>query len=153
MSQKTPVNYALLLLKIRDRSTEEIRAKMRRKGFLESEITKTVDFLNDRKFLDDRKFAANYLKSQINNYPQGKRRLYAKLRQVYLPDDIITETLANIDSDGERQMAADAAERWLNKHQNVPAEEIKIKLSRYLAERGFNWEIAEEVIKILEYRL
>lgn len=144
--RNSPLNYALMLLKIRDRGSQEIRVRMQRKGFIEEEIVTTIRFLEEQKLLDDRKFAENYLKSQLARSPQGKRRLYAKLKQTHLPNDIINEALNDIDSKTEAELAKEAAEHWLERNNNVPEEEIKPKLSRYLAGRGFGWDTVGDII-------
>lgn len=146
----SPRNYALMLLKIRDRGTEEIKLKMRRKSFSESEIDETIKFLSEKKFIDDDKFARKYLQSQINRAPQGKRRLYAKMKQVYLSNDVINQTLKLIDADKEKDLAAEAASQWLLRNSRLPKEEIKPKLSRYLAGRGFGWDIVGDFINNIE---
>lgn len=147
-SQKlTPFNYALKLLQLRDRSQGEIEEKMKQKSYLEEEISATISKLGELEFINDRKFAASYVRNQLMLKPQGKRALWIKLKRLRLSDEIISEVLDKLDNKAESIQAHAAAERWLNQHRNLPDEERKVKLSRYLAGRGFGWETVKRVLE------
>jgi regulatory protein len=142
---KKPIDYALFLLKIRDRSSGEIKEKMRQKGFSDQEIAETTNFLLDRGFLDDEKFARNYINFQLKIKPQGKYRLQMKLKQLYLPDEIIKEAILEYSPDEEITQAVELAEKWLGRKSGLEEAEKREKLARYLAGRGFNWDTVKKV--------
>ena len=140
-----PVDYALFLLKLRDRSVGEIRDKMKRKDFSESEIQKTLDFLIEKNFVDDERFARNYVRNKLLEKPVGKYYLTNKLRQKFISTEIIEKTLLAV-KEGEANVALEAAERFLRRNSNLPKEKIYQKLSRHLISRGFGWEEVKVVV-------
>ncbi len=148
-----PLEYAFWLLELRDRSIGEMEEKFRRKEFDQQEITETMKFLIDKNFLDDEKFAANFVRFKKSVKPVGKYYLQQKLMAKKIPKEIIEKTLAeNID---ELSEISELADRWLVKHcgprpkaDQPMAEKEKIyqKLTRHLLSRGFEWEKVREVI-------
>ncbi|MFA5927471.1 MAG: regulatory protein RecX [Patescibacteria group bacterium] len=140
-----PKEYALRLIKIRDRSTGEIRAKMRQKGFCDDEIESVVSWLNERSFLDDKKFVAQYIKNQLAFKPQGKFSLRMRLKKLHVADDLVDEALSSLSASTERGLAREAASKWMERKKIDPAEAFE-KLGRYLTSRGFGWDITKSVL-------
>ncbi len=145
MENKKPLNYALFLLKIRDRSSGEIKDKMVRKGFSSEEVKKAVDTLFEHQFLNDEKFAKSYVRSQIGRKPRGKYQLAAKLKKLHIDNEIIENTFNGLEID-ETALAKLSAENWLRKHGSVPQEKIFGKLGRYLVGQGFGWEAVRKIL-------
>lgn len=56
MAIKDPIKYAFLLLKFRFRSEQELRKRMKVKGFSEEDVEKTVNFLKEKGYLNDKIF-------------------------------------------------------------------------------------------------
>ena len=81
MKRLTPRGYALYLLKLRDRSVGEIETKLKGKGFLESEISETTEFLVEHNFLNDERFARNFVKQKLLSRQQGTHLIRQKLRE------------------------------------------------------------------------
>mgnify|MGYP001598281383 FL=1 len=147
MNRKKPIEYALYLLKIRDRSSGEIRQKMKRKDFSEREISEVLAFLDQKKFIDDEKFVRNYIRYQLDQKPQGKFKLKIGLLALKVPGEMIDRALSEYGSDEEKLMAKESAEKWLNRKKSIKKEEKRDKLARYLAGRGFGWEIIRSVLE------
>lgn len=136
--------YAFWLLKLRDRSIGEMEEKLCRKEFDQKEIAQTIAFLVERDFLNDERFAKNFVRFKKGVKPVGKYYLRNKLLGKKIPSDIIEKVLSeNIDDIEE---ISDAADQWLSQHKNIPKEKIYQKLSRHLLSRGFEWEKVREVI-------
>jgi len=148
MENHTPLNYALWLLGRRDRSVGEIQNKMREKKFEESDIKKTINTLKVQNFLDDKKFARHYIENQLVLKPVGKYVLKQKLKQKFISDKIIDETLKNIDTETEYSLANEAAKKWQRKHADLDIndQKTKEKLTRYLISHGFDWETIKQII-------
>ena len=139
------LEYTFLLLKLRDRSIGEMEEKLRRKEYSAEEISKTLEFLISKDFLDDERFARNFVRFKKSLKPVGKYWLQNKLRQKKINNEIIEKILGeNID---ESEEVEEAANRWLAKNKKVPKEKLYEKLSRYLVSRGFSWEIVKEVVE------
>lgn len=151
MNKFGPLSYALYLLKLRDRSIGEIRDKMRKKEFAADEIEKIILFLTEKNFLDDERFAKNFVKNQLSIKPAGKYILSQKLKQKFINKDIIDKTLSEIRESEECDLALEAAEKKYKvlsiRHQEEAR--VKEKLMRYLASRGFGYAIIKKVTQKL----
>lgn len=140
-----PLQYAFWLLKLRDRSVGEMEEKMKSKEYSSQEIKETIDFLIAKNFLDDERFARNFVRFKKSLKPTGKYYLQNKLRQKKIDNEIIEKVLGeNID---ESEEVEEAANNWLRKNKKVPQKKLYEKLSRYLVSRGFSWEIVKEVVE------
>lgn len=145
-----PLEYAFYLLKLRDRSVGEMKEKMQRKEYTPQEITEVISFLIEKNFLDDRRFAENYVRSKKLIKPTGKYYLRNKLMEKYIDQEIIEQVLNNSpDGSGEIEHAADL---WLAKNKKVPKEKIYEKLSRHLISRGFEWDKVRGIVNEKSHR-
>lgn len=143
------INYALWLLGRRDYSVGKLKQKLVEKKFEQKEIDHTISYLIEKKFLDDERFARNFVRNQLSIKPAGKYLLLQKLRQKLIGQDIIKEVLGKIDSEEEIKLAEEAAKK---KYQVVSSkyqgdkEKIHQILFRHLIGRGFSYEIVKEII-------
>lgn len=145
MKQKLkPLEYAFWLLKLRDRSIGEMEEKFRRREYDEKEIAETLSFLIENNFLDDKKFAENYIRNKKLIKPVGKYYLRGKLIEKKVPNDLIEQVLS--EQPDEISEVEEAANRWISKHQGTEESKLYEKLSRHLVSRGFDWEKVREVL-------
>lgn len=149
MRKLGPLEYALYLLEIRDRSTEELRRKMMLKGHEPEEISKVILFLTDKNFLNDERFARNFVKNQLNLKPQGKYQLKLKMKKLFVADDLIETALLDLNEEDEKKQAELAATKWLRVKSKVNPEKKYEKLLRHLVSRGFNYNVAKQITKKL----
>ncbi|PIR27393.1 hypothetical protein COV40_01115 [Candidatus Berkelbacteria bacterium CG11_big_fil_rev_8_21_14_0_20_42_15] len=144
MKKLKPLEYAFFLLKLRDRSIGELEGKMEHKEYSPQEISETVAFLIEKDFLDDERFARNFVRFKKSLKPTGKYYLRSKLIEKKVPNEIIEKTLSeSLDEPSEIEELADS---WLSHHKNIPREKLYEKLSRHLLSRGFEWEKVREVV-------
>ena len=145
--KKKPLEYALYLLELRDRSVAEIKRKMTEKEYPEEEITKTLQFLTEKNFLDDERFTENYIK-QLQLRSQGVYKIRNHLRKFGLDRELVEEKLKNIDNDSEYETAKELAQNWLKK-KNVPPEKKYDKLGRFLIGRGYSIDNTKKILEEL----
>lgn len=139
-----PLEYAFWLLKLRDRSIGEMEEKFGRKDFSKEEISKTITLLIEKDFLNDQRFAQNFVRFRKSIKPTGKYYLQKKLYEKKIPKEIIENILnENLDQESEIEEAAD---HWIIRNKKVPKEKIYEKLSRHLVSRGFEWEKIRDVV-------
>ncbi|MFA5157661.1 MAG: regulatory protein RecX [Patescibacteria group bacterium] len=145
MKQKLkPLEYAFYLLELRDRSIGEMEEKLRRKEFSDEEISNILEFLISKEFLNDQRFAENFVRFKKSVKPVGRYYLQQKLMAKKISKEIIEKTLAeNIDETSE---IVELVERWLAKNKEISKEKLYEKLTRHLLSRGFEWEKVREVI-------
>lgn len=141
-----PLEYALYLLKLRDRSVGEIRHKMALKGHDKDKIEEVILFLTDKKFLDDERFVDNFIKQQQLLSSIGKFKLKQKLTRLFVGKNLINTALSAISEESEEDRAIYIANRWLERKKSITKESRYNKLGQFLAGRGFSYEIIKTVL-------
>ena len=134
------------MITLRDRSEFEIRKKMSEKEYSTEEIANTVEWLKDKKFLDDERFTEHYIKYQQSLGRVGKQKIKLKLYQFGVNDDLISKYFSNIE-ETEFENAENQAQKWLARNTIEDKYAQKNKLCRFLLGRGFNYDI---IIKVTE---
>lgn len=76
----TAKDKAISLLKIREHSSEELRRKLRMRGFPSEEIEATISYFIQEDIINDSRFAKLYLDSLIRTKTFGFYGLLAKLQ-------------------------------------------------------------------------
>lgn len=146
MSENQVKKKALNLLSRRDHSKKELKYKLIKRGFSAEKIEDILQELINDGYLNDKKFAEEWIKNRINKKPRGKNLIKAELLEKGVDKKIIETKLNNLlDPDKEKQMAEILTDKWLNKR-NCKNKETKEKLYRYLKNKGFNDEIIRKII-------
>lgn len=126
----------------RPQSEEELKAKLRRRGFEERTINRVIQKLRELELLDDLAFARAWKEDREFFRPRSKRLLASELRQKGLSSEIIAEVVAEVDDESEAYRAGLKKARSLAHKDYV---EFKRKLAAYLGRRGFDWEVIKSV--------
>lgn len=92
VSSRRAFNKATDLLSRRDHGEKELLLKLRQRGFKE-EAEEAIEKLKYYGYIDDRKFAENYVKELIRIKHYGKRRIEQELFRKGIDREIIGEVL------------------------------------------------------------
>lgn len=134
--RQNPLYQAQAILSRRDHSEEEVRLKMKRKGFTQGQIDRAVEWLYAHKLLDDHLFARRYIESTIMLKPVGRRWLSMKLRKRGVPKSVIGESLdALLSGRKEEVLLKQAVASWKRSHPKN--KDDAQPLGRFLLSRGF----------------
>jgi len=144
--QKT-LDKLLRFATLRPRSEGEINNYLRRKKVHESMHSQLFDRLNHLELIDDEKFAKWWVEQRQAFRPKPKRILCGELRMKGINKEIIKKVVGEEVVD-EEKMAKDLLEKRAYKWKNLEGFELKQKMSQYLAQKGFTWEIVEKVVKL-----
>jgi regulatory protein len=136
--------FALKLLGIRSHSREELRRKLRKKGFDENCIDQVLQSLAARGIIDDRKFGSDLIRNQSRRKPSGTLKMRAELLKKGVSDTDAGELLKNYDSLEECMKAAEKKVAGL-RTLSEPAR--KKKLETFLRNRGFAWQEIREALE------
>lgn len=138
--------YAFLLLKFRLRSEREICERLKKKGFTEETVKKTLSFLKDKRFINDGLFAKSWIESRLRK-PLGLRRIKQELTLKGISKGIIDGQLGIFrDNYPEEEIVARIAKEKFFKLKGVDAEKKKRRISQFLLRRGFSPGIVYEVM-------
>ncbi len=134
-------NKALDILSRREHSSYEIKTKLKKFESNEKNLDELVTRLKDSNFINDERFASSFIKSKaqsgygplyINQY-LSKKRIAPGLYDIYALD-IDWESICKDQFEKKR------------KGKNINPKE-KEKILRFLAYRGFSYEIIKNALK------
>jgi regulatory protein len=136
-------NFALKQISYSSKTSFEIRKKLRDKGFSDENIEKTIDFLKEYALVDDQAYVKSYVNDKSNISLRSKNKIFYKLKAKSIPEVTIEKYLANISDQEEYQKAKKLGSR---KAKNDKSFENKQKVYRFLAGRGFSFDIISKVV-------
>jgi len=139
-------NYVFTLLKFRNRSEQEIREKLKRKKYTQKTVERTIQYLEDVHFIDDRQFARDWIKARLTK-PFGFRRISFELNQKGIHKDIIREELntAKINFP-EEEIIVSLTKRIALKNKDLDRVKLKQKVFGFLSRRGFSLEAIQKAV-------
>lgn len=140
---------AMKFLTSRMHSEFEVRQHLIKKGHEAALIDEAVDYLYQYRYLDDLKYSEAFIHDRIRFNPCGRSKLYYDLKQKGVDTLTAEEALSRYYSVEEELSLAEKL--WQKKAQQKPGIEVE-KIKRYLASKGFSYEIIERATdKNMEY--
>lgn len=127
-------NRALELLSYRPMSARELRDKLVQKGETPDNAAAAADWLRDRGFLDDARYAGMVVRHYAGK-GYGEGRVRQELRRRGIPGDLWEEALEELPESGEKLDA------FLASRLKDPEDRAQVqKVSAALLRRGYSWE-------------
>ena len=142
-SREHAYQQALLFLSYRARSTSEIRQNLRKHKIPDDIIDQTIERLKTGKLADDGQFAKAWVENRSTFRPRSRRALAVELRQKGIPDEAVQSALTDVN---EEALAYDAAFKRSRRLESLDWNEFRIKLSEFLARRGFSYSVIAPVV-------
>jgi regulatory protein len=134
---------ALRLLTVRERSTVELRARLRQKGFLPDVIEGVLETLTAADLQSDQRFAARFAEGATAR-GLATRRIQNELRARGVGKDLAAQA-ATEDPGTERARALETALRRAARMTGLPTETRVRRLSAFLARRGYGPDLCRSV--------
>ena len=134
---------ALRLLTFRDRSRWELAERLKRR-FSPAEVEKVVSDLAERGYLDDLRFARNYVDYRNRNRPRGNYLLRLELAKKGIVDSIIEQVLNP--EELEYELALALVQERLGGLEGVEPRKRAQRLYSLLERRGFPRQVARSVL-------
>ena len=132
-----------------ERCVKDVRDKLKTFEISEEEKTKILDYLLDNRFVNDERFAKNFVRGKVNQSGWGMNKILFHLMQKGIDKDIIDEALGQTDEEVYRQRLIDILE---TKAKTIKANsdfEKKSKLAAYAMQKGFESALVWETLKDL----
>ncbi|MEJ2631151.1 MAG: regulatory protein RecX [Acidihalobacter sp.] len=133
-SERTPRDVAIGLLARREHAQAELRAKLRGRGFSDTEIAHTLGELRAEGLQSDTRYAESYVRSRAER-SYGPVRIGAELRQRGVDAACIERALAEYEGDWD-----EVARNYYRRHFGgaPPADfQERAKRLRHMQQRGF----------------
>lgn len=146
------------LLSVRYRSEREIRDYLRRLSFKrkvkeqdalsEVVVEALIEKLKKRDLINDLRFAKEWVEARRKSKKKGINAIKAELFQKGIDREIIEEVLSSkYQVLREEDLAVQALERKLKSWKHLPQLEFKQKAIPFLMRRGFNYDVAKQVVE------
>ncbi len=146
---------AMLLLSLRDRSEAEVRNNLEKHSFPPAVIQSTLERLRAEGFLNDQRFAQEWVANRTEFRPRSRRALAFELRRKGLSETDIRSATEAVD---ETTLAQVAAQTWLRRLDRKSARtgraflqwnDFRKQLGDFLARRGFAHNVIALTVKRL----
>lgn len=148
------------LFSVRQRSEKEVRNYLRNLSFKrkikdQEEISRVVmdlliERLKQKGLINDLEFAKAWVEARRKSKQKGIIALKQELYQKGVDRETIEEVLSSkYQILGEEEMAREALEKKMKSWKNLPPRELKKKATEFLMRRGFSYEIAKIVVRLL----
>ena len=132
-----------------ERCVKDVRNKLKTYDIPQEYRDKILEFLLDNRFVNDERFAKNFVRGKVNQSGWGMNKIRFHLMQKGIDKEIVNEALEQTDEEVYRQRLI----AILNtKAKTVKAEndfEKKRKLAAYAMQKGFEgnlvWEVLNEI--------
>ena len=128
------------------RTEKELRASLKRRGYVAPVIDAVALRLRETGLIDDARYAERMAELQSQK-PVGLHAFRRKLMAKGIPEDAAAEALAAFDENQQRDACLKAARGLYRKYEALPPREGKAKLSQALARRGFGWEAIDYAVE------
>lgn len=152
MEQNKTLLYSINLLNRRWYTVKSLREKLIEKKYPQDEISLAIDFLTDKKMLDDTRFAYSFIKDRLNFNPKSKYLINRELfkKGVDKQDsEIAWQQIEEELQPDELSIVTDLARRKLRSYQSLPEEVQNRRLISYLARKGYSYDLIQKSLAIL----
>ena len=141
-------SYILFYLQYGDRSEKEVRTKLREKGYPQQSIDSAVAHAKDINLINDKHLCDQYVYEKLtSNKPDGPHKIKSKLIQRGLNIGIIEEAISKyLLNENEKSKIRLLVQKKLPSIKAKNTYEMRGKLFRFIAQRGFNFDDINSVL-------
>ena len=141
---------ALNYLSFKSRTSFEIYTYLLKKEYEEKIIEKVIEKLKYYRYVDDNQYVLNYIKTALAEGKKGKDRVQSDLINKKIPQDMIESHMHLFSCETNLEIAKELSNKYFKQNAHLPFNQFKNKLSQFLMRKGFNWEIINTCLNILE---
>lgn len=141
----TIYNSAIALLARRDHSKKELKTKLERKYGCNAEIGEIISLLEEKGYISEARYARSMVNHNASITKKGPVAIKNMLEQNGIDKEIAKEALSEISDEQWVDMAAKILDR---RFPNKTSDNNK--KTRFLAQRGFNYNHIKKAIQLTE---
>lgn len=146
---KSPMDAALDYLSVKARTVREVELRLDELDFGEYEVYAAVERLKELNYLNDEKYAADFVDSRLRTKPMSRRKLREQLLFHFLPKDAVDAALSCVDNATELKNALCVAEKYQKQFSGLERGEAKRRVVSRLAARGFGYDSIKPCVERL----
>ncbi|BDD08338.1 hypothetical protein FUAX_07700 [Fulvitalea axinellae] len=129
-----------------DRCTHEAAEKAIKYGLTEEEIARLLGELQSDGFIDEERYAKSFVRGKFFYKKWGRRKIAQTLRMKNLQDELINIGMEEIPEAEYAETMADLARAKWKSVKGRNDFERKMKVLRYLAGKGFEADLARDIL-------
>ncbi|GAA4834911.1 regulatory protein RecX [Algivirga pacifica] len=152
MSEKQ-VNIKQILPKIasycayQDRCRQEVINKLETFGLESKQIEEVVLWLIEEKYLDEKRFAASFVRGKFNRNKWGRYKIRQALKQKQVQEDAVRYGLAEIDGEQYFEVLKQLVRQKLGRSKETEMFVLKYKCIQYLSGKGFEGDLIQDAFQ------
>lgn len=143
----TPMDAGLKFLTAKARTVREMEDHLDSLNYGEYEVYQVVERLKELGYLDDAKYAADFVSTRLAAKPVSRRKLREQLYTHKLPKDLIDAAMEQVTDETEWAGARTVAEKFARQFSALEPEERKLRTMRRLVGRGFEYEASRAALE------
>jgi len=146
--QNKHLAWAERLCSRREYCVFDLRTKLKTRSVSSQEAEQVIEALIQQNFLNDERYTRAFVQDKSNLQGWGPEKIRYALRVKQIPDTLIREALAGIDSHAQKETLFRLLE---TKRRNLKAAsdiDARNKLIRFAQSRGFTYEDVASALKI-----
>lgn len=147
----SPLDAAFDYLASKPRTIREVELHLDKCDFGEYEIYAAVERLKELNYVNDEKYAKDFIESRLNTKPVSKRKLKEQLRSHKIDDEIISEALEAVTDDIEMKNAREVAEKFKRQFSSLEDYERDRRVMRRLVSRGYDFSLIREIMGEIDF--
>ncbi len=140
---------SLRLLAASPKSGQEIRKKLTDKGYAKNNIDRALQELQKQGVLDDSLYAKDLVARLMHGKAAGKFKIAFELKRHGVSEKIRSDLLDSITPEAESERALEQARAKWTGWKNVEPQKRKKRLYDFLVRKGYNFQIAQDVLQQL----
>ena len=147
---RSPMDAALYYLGFRSRTIRETERYLDEKQYGEYEIYQVIERLKELDYLNDVRFANDFIAARLRLKPISRRKLRQDLMLHELEEDIIEDAMSIFTDDIERENAKAVIKKYLSSYTNTDPLERRTVVIRRTLSKGFDYSVATEAFEEIE---
>ena len=136
-------NAASHYLSYRPRSENEVRQRLRRRGFDNKVVDEVIFKLKERRLIDDVAFSEYWRNNRLSFSPRSGRLIKLELRQKGVAAETANEVVKDLD---DENYVYEAGLRKARRLSGSDYDDFRRRLYGYLRRRGFNYETVKRAV-------
>ncbi|MFW6224604.1 MAG: regulatory protein RecX [Bacteroidota bacterium] len=149
ISREEALSRAMRYCAYQERCRADVEKKLFEWNLTDADKQWVLKLLGKEKFLNDQRFALAFARAKLNQNHWGRNKIRYALMEKKIPQDDIQEALDNLPPEDYfsilQKAAADKARQT-----GMDSVEQKMKVKRFLQQRGFSFDEIGSIMKKLE---
>ncbi|MCD6200379.1 MAG: RecX family transcriptional regulator [Bacteroidales bacterium] len=130
-----------------EKCSHDVKEKLQSWGVKEADILKILQWLQERQFVDDGRYARAYVRDRHHFRKWGKIRIRMMLRKKKIPDELIDKAMERLDEKEYRETLRKELQRKRKTLNPKNRYDLMARLQRFAWSRGYEAEVVREVLE------